>query len=66
MSKPKVMINGKSYDIDTLSKEAKASLQSIRAVDNELARLNHMVAALKTARNSYAQYLIRSVEDKTN
>jgi len=66
MSKPKVTINGKAYDIDTLSKEAKASLQSIRAVDNELARLNSMVAALKTARNSYAQYLIRSVEDKTN
>lgn len=57
MSAKKVTINGKSYDKDTLSKEAKASLQSLVGVENELKRLEVLIAALQTARGAYARVL---------
>ena len=52
-----IKIDNKEYDMYSLSKEAKAQLQSIQFVDNEIARLQAQLAAMKTARNTYAKAL---------
>ena len=54
---PTIKIDNKEYDVDSLSKEAKAQLQSIQFVDSEIARLQAQLAAMKTARNTYAKAL---------
>ena len=50
-------IDGKNYELDSLSDDAKAQLASIQFVDAELARLQAQAAALQTARNAYAKAL---------
>lgn len=52
-----ITIDGKNYELDSLSNEAKAQLASIQFVDAELARLQAQAAALQTARNAYAKAL---------
>ena len=47
----------KEYEIDDLSDEAKAQLGSLNFADAELARLTALVAAMQTARNTYAAAL---------
>ncbi len=54
---PNITIDNKSYDLDTLSDEAKAQLNSIQFVDGELARLQAQAAALQTARMAYSKAL---------
>lgn len=53
----KIDIDGKSYEIDKLSDEAKAQLGNIQAVEAELRRLEHQKAFAQTARNAYARAL---------
>lgn len=50
-------IDGKSYEIDKLSDEAKSQLGNIRAVDAEIQRLDRQKAIAQTARNAYARAL---------
>jgi hypothetical protein len=52
-----IKIDGKDYDTETLSDKAKAQIQSIQYVDQEIARLNAQTAVLKTARIAYAKAL---------
>lgn len=54
---PNITIDNKSYDLDSLSNDAKAQLASLQFVDQELARLQAQAAALQTARNAYAKAL---------
>lgn len=54
---PTINIDNKSYDLDSLSNEAKAQLASLQFVDAELARLQAQAAALQTARIAYAKAL---------
>lgn len=54
---PTITIDNKSYDLDSLSNDAKAQLASLQFVDAELARLQAQAAALQTARNTYAKAL---------
>ncbi len=54
---PTIKIDNIDYDLDTLSDDAKAQLQSIQFVDQELARLQAQVAAMQTARNAYVNAL---------
>lgn len=54
---PKITIDNQDYDLDTLSDEAKAQLQSLQFVDAELARLKAQSAVLQTARMAYAKAL---------
>ena len=42
----KITIDGKEYDVDTLSDETKAQLGSLQYVDSELARLQAQAATL--------------------
>jgi len=52
-----ITIDNHSYDLDTLSDEAKAQLQSLQFVDAELARLQVQAAVLQTARMAYSKAL---------
>lgn len=52
-----IKIDGKDYDVATLSDEAKNQLASIQFVDSELARLQAKAAALQTARMAYLKAL---------
>ena len=52
-----IKIADKDYDTDTFSGEAKAQLQSLQFVDQELAKLQAQVAVLQTARIAYAKAL---------
>ena len=49
-----VNIDGQSYELSSLSEEARAQLMSLQFVEQELARLQLQMAALQTARNAYA------------
>jgi hypothetical protein len=57
LNMPNIRIDGKDYDLDQLSNEAKAQLASLQFVDAELARLQGQAAALQTARMAYAKAL---------
>jgi len=54
---PIITIDNKEYELDNLSNEAKAQLQSIQFVDAELQRLQAQAAILQTARISYSKAL---------
>lgn len=54
---PSLKIDNIDYDLDSLSDEAKAQLQNIQFVDQELVRLQAQVAAMQTARNAYVKAL---------
>ena len=63
---PNIRINDIDYDLDTLSEDAKAQLQSIRFVDQELGRLNAQSAVLQTARRSYVSALQQALPSAIN
>ncbi len=52
-----VTIDNIVYDLEALSADAKAQLLSIQFVDQELARLQALAAALQTARIAYSKAL---------
>jgi hypothetical protein len=52
-----VTIDGQSYELSSLSEEARAQLMSLQFVEQELARLQLQMAAQQTARNAYASAL---------
>ncbi len=54
---PNITINGKEYDLNTLSDEARKQLQSLQFVDAELQRLQAQAAVLQTARIAYGNAL---------
>jgi hypothetical protein len=54
---PIIKIDNTDYDLDHLSEEAKAQLQSLQFVDAELARLKAQTAVLQTARIAYSNAL---------
>ena len=54
---PIIKIDNKEYELDNLSVEAKAQLQSVQFVDSELQRLQGQAAVLQTARIAYAKAL---------
>lgn len=52
-----IKIDNQSYDIETLSDDAKNQLASLQFVDAELQRLQAQAAVLQTARATYANAL---------
>jgi hypothetical protein len=56
-----ITINNQTYDLDTLSDEAKAQIQMLQFVDAELQRLAAQTAVLQTARVGYAKALEQSL-----
>ena len=53
----KVMIDDVEYEIESLTDDAKAQMISMQFADGEIARLQLQLAAMQTARNSYASAL---------
>ena len=54
---PIIKIDGKDYERDTLSDEAKAQINSLQFVNAELQRHNAHIAVLQTARKAYSKAL---------
>ncbi len=52
-----ITIDGKEYDPENLSTEAKAQLGALAATDQEINRLKMQMAIAQTARNAYAKAL---------
>jgi hypothetical protein len=53
----KIVVDKQYRDLSNLSDEAKSRLAGIQFVDAELTRLQGQIAALQTARNTYAHAL---------
>jgi hypothetical protein len=62
---PTINIDGKEFELDQLSTDARAQLQSMQFVDAELARLQAQVAAMQTARMAYAKALQAALPAET-
>ncbi len=52
-----ITIDGKSYDLDEFSDEAKARLASLQIVEQKIMDLNNDLIILRTARSTYAKGL---------
>ena len=52
-----ISIDGHQWALDQLSAEARSLLESLQAVDQEMARLQMQQAICQTARNAYLQAL---------
>lgn len=52
-----ITIDNHTYDLDTLSPDARAQLTSLQFIDAELARLQAQAAVLQTARMAYSKAL---------
>ena len=53
----KITIDGKEYETDAMSNEAKAQLMSIQFCEAELQRLQATAASMQTARTAYLMAL---------
>ena len=53
----KVTIDGKEYDSDNLSDNAKAQLNSLNYIQSELKKLENQSAILRTAQAAYSNAL---------
>lgn len=58
----KINIDGKEYDTDTLSDEAKNALGALQFTEVEIQRLQAKLAAMQTARMAYANGLKQALE----
>ena len=56
-------LNGKEYDIDSLSDEAKRLANNIIFCDGKLNQLQSEGAVIQTARNTYIQALTNKLEN---
>jgi len=54
---PTISIDNVSYPVSDLTENAKMLLSNLQFIDNEVARLNTLLAVTKTARGTYAQAL---------
>ncbi len=59
---PTITIDGKEYDSETLSDEAKNQLGSIQFVDKKIQELKAELAVYQTARNGYGKALSGMLE----
>ena len=59
---PKVTIDGKEYDSENLSDNAKAQMNSLSYIQSELQRLENQAAVLKTAQAAYSNALKSEIE----
>jgi len=63
---PKINIDGKEYDTDTLTDDAKSQIVSIQFVDQRLQQLRAELSTYQTARNAYAKALADLLNRDTN
>lgn len=58
-----IKIDGKEYELDSLSDKAIAHVESLKFVDSEISRVGLQLAALQTARNTYGVALKNLLEN---
>ena len=58
-----ITIDGKEYDLDKLSDKAKEQLASVQFVQNEVKRLEALLAVSRTASVAYSNALKAELED---
>ncbi|SEQ34409.1 hypothetical protein SAMN05421693_12518 [Ectothiorhodospira magna] len=56
-----ITIDGKQYDLDSLSDNAKAQIANLRVTDQEIQRLQQQIAIAQTARSAYARALAEAL-----
>ena len=54
---PTINIDNKDYDLESLSNECKAQIESVQFCDQEIVRLEAKIAVYKTAKVAYSQAL---------
>ncbi len=60
-----VTIDGKEYELDGLSDQAKNDLLSLQLVDQKISQKQQDLAILQTARNAYARSLSEQLQTAT-
>jgi len=60
-----VKIDGKDYELETLSDEAKAQMNMLNLTDQEIQRLNVLLAIAQTARIHYGRALQEELQKVT-
>ncbi|WP_113913625.1 DUF6447 family protein [Roseovarius dicentrarchi] len=55
--KTTITVDGKSYNLDSLSDEAKNQLGNLNVVDRKILDLQQEIGIMQTARNAYARAL---------
>ncbi|MBK1850290.1 hypothetical protein FE845_03000 [Marinobacter sp. 1-4A] len=58
---PQVNIDGKTYDLNSLSEKAQAQINNLRATDRLINELELELAIARTARGSYSENLEREL-----
>ena len=58
----KITIDGKDYDTDSFSEEAKSQLASLQFCQSEINRLQGLLSIAKTAQSAYSVALKQAVE----
>jgi hypothetical protein len=58
---PTIKIDGKEYDYDSLSNEAKEQLNNLRVTDQKIKSLQQELAMIQTARAAYANTLAKKL-----
>lgn len=56
-----ITINGKTYDLDGLSENARAQVVNLRVTDTEIERMRAQISIYQTARATYARALQREL-----
>ena len=57
-----ITIDGKDYDLDEISDEAKQQLASLQFTQNEIKRISALIAVYKTAAATYSSALKNELE----
>lgn len=66
MAEKTVTINGTTYNIKDLPKEAQQQLLNVQIAENEIKRLQAQLAITQTARNSYQQAVVSEIQKAQN
>jgi len=59
-----VTIDGKEYELEDLSDNARSQVKSLHLVDQKIAQLQTDIAIVETARNAYAAALRAELPDQ--
>ncbi len=62
--RPSINIDGKTYDLDSLSEATKAQLVNVQTVDRKIAELQQDLAIMQTARAAYARELSNALKNE--
>lgn len=60
-----ITINGKKYNDKKLNQNTKNHLESLNITNNEIKRLNALIAINKTSKNAYSSSVLNNLPEKT-